>query len=255
MPDPKWLLMLGGPIVLLGGIANMHRRAYWLAVVGSLFCVPLGLGSENFVIRLWPLGLGLYSLWRLMQPEVREAFQSKSATDKDLGVVEATSPATAEPAAAKPRGTLGQAWDGWWAERDRWLTSCVQAVLAIVFLVCLIMYLSFHTRSELLPEKDGRRLRHTTIEYGVPDPWFQFESYPDERTPFRWNIDWFSSSTGIMLFGYLVWCVNWQIEKAKATAAGKSPHWWDGSPKFAVSIWGIGTILAILIAFVIGGLP
>jgi hypothetical protein len=55
-------------------MAMLQRRAYGLAIVGSLACVPLGLGSDNVAIRLIPLALGLYSLYWLVQPEVREAF-------------------------------------------------------------------------------------------------------------------------------------------------------------------------------------
>jgi tRNA A-37 threonylcarbamoyl transferase component Bud32 len=72
--DWSWQFLLGGPIVVLGGMAMLQRRAYWLAIVASLACVPLGLGSDNVVIRLIPLALGLYSLYWLVQLEVREAF-------------------------------------------------------------------------------------------------------------------------------------------------------------------------------------
>jgi tRNA A-37 threonylcarbamoyl transferase component Bud32 len=59
--ESQWQFLLGGPLVVLGGMAMLQRRAYWLAIVASIACLPLGLGSENIVIRLIPLALGLYS--------------------------------------------------------------------------------------------------------------------------------------------------------------------------------------------------
>jgi hypothetical protein len=73
--DSQWQFLLVGPVVVLGGMAMLQRRAYWLAIVASVACVPLGLGSENVVVRLIPLALGLYSLYWLIQPEAREAFR------------------------------------------------------------------------------------------------------------------------------------------------------------------------------------
>jgi hypothetical protein len=161
-----------------------------------------------------------------------------------------------EPASLrqKLRGTLGRAWDDWWAERDRWFTNGVQVVLSVVFIVCLILYISFYTRSERLPETDGKRLRHTIVTFGVPDPWFKYETYPDTRTPFQWEIDWISTSTGIMLLGFVAWCANWQIEKAKAKLTGKQLRWWHGSPNFAIAIWGVFTLAAIVMGIALAEL-
>jgi hypothetical protein len=124
----------------------------------------------------------------------------------------------------------------------------VQGLLVAFLFLCLIGYLSFHTSSNLLPEENGQRLRHTVVEYGVPGPWFHFETYPDKKTMFTWKINWFSSSTGLMLLGLIAWYGYWQIEKAKATAVGKKPHW-SSSPQAMVSAWVVLTVFAVAWGF------
>jgi hypothetical protein len=79
----EWRFLVGGPVVVLGGMAMLQRRAYWLAVAGGVACLPLGLGSENVAIRLIPLGLGLYSLYLLTQSEVRESFRHDVRSQAD----------------------------------------------------------------------------------------------------------------------------------------------------------------------------
>lgn len=130
------------------------------------------------------------------------------------------------------RLTLGRAWDDWWADRDRWLTNVVQLVLCLMFLACFIMFLSFHWSSEPLSIEGAKKVRSIT-EFGWPGPWLVFETHPSQYVPFRWKINWFSSSGAAMLLGFLAVCVNWQIEKAKAETNGTALRWWHGSPAAA----------------------
>ncbi len=74
-----WVVGLGGPIILLGGVAMSRLRFYWLAFVASLLCLLIGFATLWFVFlfALTPLAVpfvGGFSLWLLMQPEVRAAF-------------------------------------------------------------------------------------------------------------------------------------------------------------------------------------
>jgi hypothetical protein len=233
-----------GPAILIAGLAMGKLRFYWLAVIGSLLCFP----ATMFPFWGWfALSIGVFSLWRLMQPEVREAFRHRARRSESP-----SNEASDEP---PPREILGRAWDDWWAERDQWLTWGVQSVLGIGFFVCLILYLSSYSSSERLPATDGQRLRHTIVTIGVPDPWFKWETYPDGRSPFQWRIDLISTSAGIMLLGFLGWCVNWQIEKAKAKATGKQLRWWHGSPNFGFAIWGVFTLVAIVMGIAAAELP
>jgi hypothetical protein len=64
-----------GPVILFAGLFMGQLRFYWLAVVGSLLCLP----AAMFPFWGWfALPIGVFSLWRLMQPEVRAAFQAKA---------------------------------------------------------------------------------------------------------------------------------------------------------------------------------
>ena len=146
----------------------------------------------------------------------------------------------------RSRSTLGHAWDGWWAERDRWFTNSVQTALGLMFIGCLIMYLSFYTKSER--SQGDPNLRSIIVNYGVPSPWFHLETYPEPNVPFRWTINWFSSSSAVMLLGVALWYVTWQIEKAKAAVAGKRPHW-SSSPKAMASTLAVLTVCAVIWGF------
>lgn len=200
---------------------------------------------------------------RTLARDPERRYQNASEVRTDVESISETWLPSNTPLASKsaPRdsdsrtpGMLRQAWNLWWAERDRWITNAVQSTLVVVFLVCMFMYLGFHNTGERLGDAkvDSEPLYHKTVVCGVPGPWLEFESYPDEKTPFRWKIDWISSSTGIMLLGFLAWCLNWQIERAKAHSSGKQLRWWHGSPNFAIALWGVGTVTVVFIAFAIG---
>lgn len=145
------------------------------------------------------------------------------------------------------RGALGQAWDAWWQQRDPWLPKAAQAVLSIAFVVCLIMYLSFQNTSTFETAEDGTEYRHTTITYGTPDPWFQYQAYPEPTKPFTWEINYVSSSMGLMLLGFLLYSMSWQIEKARAPLTGKKLRWL-GSPASIATFWWGASLIGVIVA-------
>jgi tRNA A-37 threonylcarbamoyl transferase component Bud32 len=80
-----WVVGLGGPLLLLGGIAMSGGRSYWLALAASLVCMAIGFATLYFIffvpfVPLAALLVGGYSLWRLMQPDVQEAFGQRSTS-------------------------------------------------------------------------------------------------------------------------------------------------------------------------------
>ena len=230
-----WWPCLVGPVILIAGISMGRLCAYWLAVVGSLMCLPAA------ILPVWgwfAFGAGLFSLSRLMRPEVREAFRHRALRSE--------SPSNEAKSEPQPRGTLGRAWDDWWTERERWVTKLVQTVLLLVFIACLWVWVGFRTKSNLLPANEGERLRETTFEFGVQgSPWFRFHMNPSGDPGWNWDINWISWSSAIMLLGFLAWCVSWQIEKTQANATGTMLRWWHGSPNLAIIIWLVLTILAL----------
>jgi tRNA A-37 threonylcarbamoyl transferase component Bud32 len=253
-------------IVIIAGLKIGRFESYAFCIFGSIVAMLISPGN---VIGL---PIGIWSLYILTRPEVKAAFGSRTrpgvgatSTEKRIATISRNpgSAATAhdergdKPPDSRetPPGTLRRAWDDWWAQRDRWITNSVQAVLCLVFVVCLIMYLSFQTSSERGSSADSQWQRHTTVTIGVPDPWFDWETYPDARTPFQWKIDWVSTSTGIMLIGFVAWCVNWQIEKAKAKSSGKKLRWWHGSPNFAIAFWAVATLMAVVAGIGLAELP
>lgn len=74
-----WIVGLGGPVILLGGLAMSRLRFYWLAFVASLLCLLIGFSTLWFIFLFAGLPLavpvwGGYSLALLMEPKVRAAF-------------------------------------------------------------------------------------------------------------------------------------------------------------------------------------
>jgi serine/threonine protein kinase len=228
----RWdlLPLVAAPVVLVGGVMMRSVRWYWLVLLAAILCLPLGLPSDSAVMIV-PFGIGVWSLVLLSRPEVRDAFREQAGPWE---AAEAVAKAPPKPAP----GTLGRAWDDWWRQRDRWFAGSVQAVLAIVFLVCLFMYFSFHLRSEAVP--GNANLRHTLTELGAPGPWFRLETYPEPTVPFRWHINYLSSSMLVMLAGFGAWYAYWQIERAKREVR----HLWLGSIYTIVAIWVTLSLLA-----------
>jgi serine/threonine protein kinase len=134
------------------------------------------------------------------------------------------------------RGVLGRAWDEWWSERDRWVAISVQTVLILVYLACMICFVSFWLSTG--HDSDGR----VTFDYrlGTPTPWFKFEVFPEPLVPFRTGFHPWSSSVLLGLVGCLAFAVYWRIEKARNP---KTSKW--GGPAYMLGIWGIGAVLAV----------
>jgi serine/threonine protein kinase len=174
---PDLLLASPSPLVLFGAIMMGQLRYYPLAVLASVLCIPIGFGSEITLYRIVPLITGVRSLATLLRPEVRAAFRQLAEADARSSTASeqtASKPAD-EQSLAQPTGaTIRQAWDNWWSQRDRWFTTSIQTVLILVVVACLILFLSFHMSSNHTPGSEHRQ--HVTIEYGVPSPWFYYES-------------------------------------------------------------------------------
>jgi len=142
--------------------------------------------------------------------------------------------------------TIRRAWGDWWAQRDRRLTTTIQGILVVLFLACQFMFFSFNVSQDAGPIREGQTIKRTTIKYGFPSPWFHLVHNPDKRTFHTFQIDWFASSVGIALIGFLLYGVSWQIEKAKAAAAGQQLRWWNGSPEFVLCVWAAMVIFAVV---------
>lgn len=156
-------------------------------------------------------------------------------------------PAVRADAAAEfgRRRRLRRRWDRWWSRRDRWITTSVQVVLIAIFFAGLICYFSFSSTKTAGDTVDGEVLRRTTVTFGYPEPWFEFISKPADSPGFRWQIDWISSSAGLMLMAFTAWCVLWQILK---TRPGHRVHW-IGSPASIAVAWFCLSLLAVLWGF------
>jgi hypothetical protein len=232
-----------GPVIFIAGLSMGQLRFYWLAVIGSVLCFPAAI----FPFWGWlALPLGLFSLWRLMQPEVRAAFHAKANSGET----------SSDNIAAQTRGTLGSAWDEWWAERDRWVATAVQVLLAIVIGLLLLTFIGLWSSSKLVQQEDSKFLRQTVVEVGAPNsPWFRLEVNPDGRPGWHWAILLNSWSWLVLLVLHVAWCVNWQIEKVKARSKGKELRWWNGSPQFGAALWLTFSAVAVLAAFGTGALP
>jgi tRNA A-37 threonylcarbamoyl transferase component Bud32 len=221
----------------------------------AVLAAPVSLGLIGYGVWLtdsaWPLAIVPLAVGAMFAGAslTHQMLAEDEAEESDESPAEGVEPAMAAAPPAqrhRPRGTLGCAWDAWWSERDRWFTNAVQSLIAIAFLVCLIMYLSFSTKSERVEGEPS--LRSTVVNFGVPSPWFHLESYPEPNVPFRWTINWFASSSAIMLLGLALWYVYWQIEKAKAAAEGKLPHW-SNSPQAMIGVWAVLTVAAVAWGF------
>jgi len=223
--------------------ATMPNLVYGtLWTVGLLgFGVTLGGGLSLLAVLVcfagMVLGAGLGSAIRVEGGSTtagRDPAAHRSDTDTSSEAVAA-------------HGRFGQAWDAWWQRLDLWVVKVAQTVLSIGFIACLIMYLSFQNTSTLKTADDGSEYRHTTITYGSPDPWFEYEAFPTPATPFQWEIDYVSSSMGLMLLGFLLYCVSWQIEVARVPLTGKQLRWL-GSPPSIATFWCVMSAIAIAIA-------
>lgn len=140
--------------------------------------------------------------------------------------------------AAEPSGVLSQAWRQWWSERDRWFTMSVQTVLVLVYLACMVLFIS-------VTMSNGRDTEgKTTFSYllGAPAPWFKFEVYPEPKTPFRFGFFPWASSVLAGLLGCAAYYVYWRIEKVRNPKMSR----WD-RPAIMLGGWGVVAILAVFL--------
>jgi hypothetical protein len=354
-----------GPVILVAGLYMGQLRFYWLAVVGSMLCFP----AAMFPYWGWfALAIGAFSLWRLMQPEVRAAFRLRAAEDRGVadertanvrkvdgvarlvhnpawgliitGVISwVTIPlAFAIPfidtanlnatqrmifqisfgvfplvigtvmalagfrmkrlegyrlamlAAVLPivvllfklvglsfgtlaigpadlvgapvglwvlvvltrsdvkavfnhslpgqgsaprvaRGTLGRAWDEWWADRDRWFTRTALAVLVAVHIACLGMFLTLRGGGGY---DSGRPSAWHHV--GWPTPWFVYERGVESNVSFRRTINLLSSSIVIAGIGMLAWYAFWRVQLVRDV---RHARLWQtiGSPTAVLIVW------------------
>ncbi len=139
--------------------------------------------------------------------------------------------APAGPISEKRRGALGQAWDEWWAERDRWFTRTVLAVLVLVHVACLGMFLALRGGGGY---DSGRRSAWHHV--GWPSPWFVFELGTEPNVAFRRTIDLLSSSILIAVGGMLAWYIFWRIQLVRDL---RNARFWRtiGSPTAVLTAW------------------
>ena len=105
---------------------------------------------------------------------------------------------------------------------------------------------SYHVSQDAGPKRGGQTLKRTVVEIGTPSPWFHLAHNLDERTFHAFRINYFASSVGIGLIGFLFYGASWQIEKALAAATGKQLRWWHGSPNVVLIAWASMVFSAVL---------
>ena len=185
----------------------------------------------------------LQSLFHLPLPVKQQHEAKKPVLDRTSNEIDRVA-ASSSPTALS---MLRQAWDDWWAKRDRWLTRVVQSVLLLLFLFCEVLFFSYRVTQVAGAKREGRTIKRTIVMIGAPTPWFQFDHNPDARTFHAFKVNYFTSSVGFGLFGFLFYAASWQIEKALATAAGKQLRWWHGSPNFVLIAWAAMVFFAVLL--------
>ena len=241
-----WMVMSGfgayhdGTPEHRGTMANFVYGTVWS--VGLLaFAVTLTGSQALLAVLLCIVGMvfgaGLGSAIRA--EDSSDANDDRSAVNTQAEPVEANA----------KRGERSKAWDVWWQKQNPSVAKVTQTLLSIVFIVCLVMYLSFQNTSTLETAEDGTEYRHTTITYGSPGPWFEYDVFPKPGTQFGWQINFASSSMGLMLLGFLTYCVSWQIEKARAPLSGKKLRWLC-SPSGILTLWWVASAIGIGVAMV-----
>jgi hypothetical protein len=164
------------------------------------------------------VAIGLGGMWRFGRGE------SESAAARNT-----------PNAAPRPRSTLGRTWDEWWAERDRWLTYAVLAVLLAVHVACLGMFLALRGGGGF---DSGRASAWHHI--GWPTPWFVYERGVEPNVAFRRTINLHSWSILIAGIGMLAWYAFWRIQLVRDA---RNARFWRT----------IGSPTAVLIAWILAG--
>jgi serine/threonine protein kinase len=148
-------------------------------------------------------------------------------------------PTQDDPVQRTDKGTfsiVGRAWTDWWAERAKWFTLSVQIVLVIAHLFCLGAFFGTTLKS-IWDKNDHRQFTYTV---GAGDPWFTYETYPTETTPFRFAIQPFASSMLFLIAGFAFYYFVWRIEKVRNPKAG----FWCSPAPLAI-LWGLWAVCVI----------
>ncbi|HEY3394277.1 MAG TPA: hypothetical protein VGK58_16305, partial [Lacipirellulaceae bacterium] len=143
--------------------------------------------------------------------------------------------APAGPISEKQRGTLGRAWDEWWAERDRWFTRGVLCVLLVVHIGCLAMFLTLRGGGGY---DSGRPSAWPHV--GWPIPWFVYERGVEPNVAFRRTTNLLSWSILVAGIGMLAWYAFWRIQLVRDA---RNARFWQT----------IGSPTAVLIAWIVAG--
>jgi hypothetical protein len=204
------------------------------------------------VIPLW-LGLPLV-VWvvvLLFRRDVRDAFvarRDRKAAEAKTIMVHPDDPAPGPSNLAQTTGQgvfsiIGRVWHDWWAERAKWFTISVQTVLVLIHLFCLWGFFGTSIKSHW--NNDGHRQFSYTV--GATGPWYKYETYPTENTPFSFGLYPFSGSMLFLVAGFAVYYLVWRIEKVRKPKAG----FWS-TPAAMGIIWGIWAICAIGLGMTLG---
>ncbi|HAV63095.1 MAG TPA: hypothetical protein DCY13_12115, partial [Verrucomicrobiales bacterium] len=175
-PFTAWLLWMLVPVAFL---ALIGRFDAWFPLEGAVLNVVKVLVFAGCVGCL---------VWHFRRGKVRP---EDAAAPAEAGL--APAPGTI--------GVLGQAWRDWWSERAKWFAVSVQTVLVILHLLCLFAF--FGTNMKNRWTEDGHR--QFTYTVGASDPWFKFETYPTENTPFRFGFHPLSGSVLFVVVGFAVY--------------------------------------------------
>jgi len=241
-----WSVILGtfvfvaGRRIWRGEWINLSRFACVMAIIGCHPTMPV-----TAPLAIWCL---------LVLSRIRQDYDFKTGK-MTLSIVDENSSLTFVPhrnavgvikaeTVKPPTSPLGIAWKTFWDGRHAWTTMIVQTMLSLIFIVCFIMFINFHTASTVVYPKPGEAgMRSTIVQFGTPSPWFDFYQNRNGEPGFGWGIDVTASSLWIMVFGLGIYWIYWQIEKAKPDFKPT----WIGSPNFILSAVGASAVIAIIL--------
>ncbi len=215
-----------GTIMALAGFRMKRLEGYRLAMLAAVLPIAVLIfklvGLSFGTLAIGPADLvgapvGLWVLVVLTRSDIKAAFH--------------VSPSEQGLAPPTVRGTLGQAWDEWWADRDRWLTWTVLALLLAVHIGCLAMFLTLRGGGGY---DSGRPSAWHHV--GWPTPWFVYELGVEPNVAFRRTINLLSSSVLIAGIGMLAWYAFWRIQHVRDA---RNARFWRtiGSPTAVLILW------------------
>jgi hypothetical protein len=225
-----------GTIMALAGFRMKRLEGYRLAMFAAMLPIVVlifklvGLSFDTLAIGpadLVGAPVGLWALVVLTRSDVKSAFHARAPEQG--------------PAPRAARGTLGRAWDEWWAQRDRWFTRAVLALLLVVHIACLGMFLTLSGGGGY----DSGRLS-AWHHVGWPTPWFVYERGVEPNVAFRRTTNLLTSSILIAGIGMLAWYAFWRVQLV--LDAGHARFWQTiGSPTAVLIAWVlVGTAFAWL---------